>query len=71
MFNGYSELRALAPDTYLNWQLFGTLYDRDDDYARDPYAKGCKIAVVRETNHGNGIKVTIIQEPTDNAQKPE
>lgn len=43
MFNGYQELRQLAPETYLTWELFGTLYDRDDDYARDQYAKGRKI----------------------------
>ncbi len=43
IFNGYSELRALAPDAYLTWELFGTVYDRDDDYARDQYSKGRKI----------------------------
>ena len=67
MFNGYRELRALAPDTYLTWELFGTLYDRDDDYARDQYAKGRKIG--QDAKDGDG-QVCITSAGTWNADIP-
>ena len=44
MFNGYKELCALPPTTYLNWQAFGMALDRDgDEIATAQYAKGLKI----------------------------
>lgn len=67
MFNGYSELRALAPETYLTWELFGTLYDRDDDYARDQYAKGRNIG--QDAKDGGG-QVCITSAGTWNADIP-